>query len=219
MYSRVVLHTRLAIWHRMHVQLIGLCSFLLIGYWTTRVAATKSAIKAMLVNRISDTFLVISILSVLWYLGSGEYSTLCLFDSFNLGYSLPSSEYTPVIYSGLSAWDWICLTMFVGAAGKSAQVFLHTWLADAMEAFEFKPSWSVLYIFLCLVCFVCFVDGFCCLNLFAPSYYCCLECMRYCKRPREFEKLYGRKPYKPLSDAGNFRIAPQRWQHCRSKRS
>ena len=94
---------------------IGVCSYLLIGFWYHRLSATKSAIKAMLVNRVSDTFLFISIMLMWWYLGTTDY-TIFLFNTKEAYYL-----------------DWICLTMMLGAAGKSAQIGLHTWLADAME--------------------------------------------------------------------------------------
>lgn len=69
----------------------------------------------MLVNRVSDTFLFISIMLMWWYLGTTDY-TIFLFNTKEAYYL-----------------DWICLTMMLGAAGKSAQIGLHTWLADAME--------------------------------------------------------------------------------------
>jgi proton-translocating NADH-quinone oxidoreductase chain L len=94
---------------------IGVCSYLLIGFWFNRIAATKSALKAMLVNRVSDTFLFISVLCMWWYLGSTEYVVFMV--------------YTEGVYY----LDFICFTMLVGAMGKSAQVGLHVWLADAME--------------------------------------------------------------------------------------
>lgn len=94
---------------------IGVCSYLLIGFWYHRLSATKSAVKAMLVNRVSDTFLFISIMLMWWYLGTTDY-TIFLFNTKEAYYL-----------------DWICLTMMLGAAGKSAQIGLHTWLADAME--------------------------------------------------------------------------------------
>jgi hypothetical protein len=69
----------------------------------------------MLVNRVSDTFLFISVMLMWWYLGTTDY-TIFLFNTKEAYYL-----------------DWICLTMMLGAAGKSAQIGLHTWLADAME--------------------------------------------------------------------------------------
>jgi len=103
---------------------IGVSSFLLIGFWFHRTAATKSALKAMLVNRVSDTLLFISILCIWWYLGTTEYAVFTA-----LGPSPEGLLYTDNVYY----LDWICLTMLVGAMGKSAQMGLHVWLADAME--------------------------------------------------------------------------------------
>jgi proton-translocating NADH-quinone oxidoreductase chain L len=103
-------------------ELIGVSSYLLIGYWFHRTTATKSAQKAMIVNRVSDTFLLISIILIWWYCGTTEYAVFTAVD-------LAQQEGL-----SLSFIDWICLTMFIGAMGKSAQVFLHVWLPDSMEA-------------------------------------------------------------------------------------
>ena len=94
---------------------IGLCSYLLIGFWFHRLSATKSAQKAMLVNRISDTVLIFGLILQWWYLGGLDYSIII--------------TNTSVAYYN----DWICLTLLLGAMGKSAQLGLHVWLADAME--------------------------------------------------------------------------------------
>ena len=99
----------------MHQSLIGVCSYLRIGFWFHRLSATKSAQKAMLVNRVSDTLLVFSLILQWWYLGGLDYSIII--SNTNVAYYL----------------DWICLTLLLGAMGKSAQVGLHVWLADAME--------------------------------------------------------------------------------------
>jgi proton-translocating NADH-quinone oxidoreductase chain L len=106
-------------------ELIGVSSYLLIGYWFHRTTATKSAQKAMLVNRVSDTFLLISIILIWWYCGTTEYAVFTSMN--NEGGSYFSGPHLRYI-------DWICLTMFIGAMGKSAQVFLHVWLPDSMEA-------------------------------------------------------------------------------------
>ena len=94
---------------------IGVCSYLLIGFWVSRLSATKSAGQAMLVNRVSDTLLVISLMLIWWYCGSLDYDIL---------WSTASHSY----YT-----DWICFTLLCGAAGKSAQLGFHVWLASAME--------------------------------------------------------------------------------------
>jgi hypothetical protein len=112
--------------HTMIIQ-IGVCSYLLIGFWYHRLSATKSAIKAMLVNRVSDTFLFISVMLMWWYLGTTDY-TIFLFNTKEAYYL-----------------DWICLTMMLGAAGKSAQIGLHTWLADAMEGSRHTAFFKTTY--------------------------------------------------------------------------
>ena len=94
---------------------IGVCSYLRIGFWFHRLSATKSAQKAMLVNRVSDTLLIFGIILQWWYLGGLDYSIMI--------------SHTSVAYYN----DWICLTLLLGAMGKSAQLGLHVWLADAME--------------------------------------------------------------------------------------
>jgi hypothetical protein len=83
---------------------IGVCSFLLISFWFHRLSATKSAIKAMLVNRVSDTFLMISIMLMWWYLGSTDFTVLAA--------------------NGMKAAhiDYICLLLLLGVLGKSAQI-------------------------------------------------------------------------------------------------
>nr|YP_009122398.1 NADH dehydrogenase subunit 5 [Pseudosiderastrea formosa]AJH66172.1 NADH dehydrogenase subunit 5 [Pseudosiderastrea formosa] len=97
---------------------VGLCSYLLINFWLTRVEANKAAIKAMLVNRVGDMGLILAMFVILDRFGSLEFSSV-----FNMVVvSAPSSDIT-----------LICLLLFVGAVGKSAQLGLHTWLPDAME--------------------------------------------------------------------------------------
>nr|ATI10793.1 NADH dehydrogenase subunit 5 [Plenaster craigi] len=92
---------------------VGLCSYLLINFWLTRIKANKAAIKAMLVNRVGDLGLVLAMLMILKQFGALEFSTL---------YSIAPSGV-----------EVICLLLFLGAVGKSAQLGLHTWLPDAME--------------------------------------------------------------------------------------
>nr|AMZ79687.1 NADH dehydrogenase subunit 5 [Porites panamensis] len=97
---------------------VGLCSYLLINFWLTRIEANKAAIKAMLVNRVGDMGLILAMFIILDRFGSLEFSSV-----FNMVVvSAPSSDIT-----------LICLLLFVGAVGKSAQLGLHTWLPDAME--------------------------------------------------------------------------------------
>ena len=95
--------------------MIGVCSYLLIGFWFHRLSATKSAQKAMLVNRVSDTLLIFGRILQWWYLGGLDYSIMI--------------TNTTVSYYN----DWICFTLLLGAMGKSAQLGLHVWLASSME--------------------------------------------------------------------------------------
>lgn len=97
--------------------MIGVSSYLLINFWFTRVQANKSAIKAIVVNRVGDIFLSIAFFIVFWTFGNLDYATI---------YSLsPYINETILIIIGL-------LFLFA-AIGKSAQLGLHTWLPDAME--------------------------------------------------------------------------------------
>nr|YP_009054625.1 NADH dehydrogenase subunit 5 [Chlorotetraedron incus]AIK29113.1 NADH dehydrogenase subunit 5 [Chlorotetraedron incus] len=96
-------------------EMIGVCSYLLIGFWFHRLSATKAAQKAVLVNRVSDTGLLVGLMVSWWYLGSTDFSVL-------------TATSTTAAYV-----DMLCLTILVGSLGKSAQVGLHVWLADAME--------------------------------------------------------------------------------------
>lgn len=96
-------------------EMIGVCSYLLIGFWFHRLSRTKAAQKAMLVNRVSDTIQLLGLFLCWWYQGSTDTS-------------LMAATRTSAAYA-----DWICLALLGGALGKSAQVGLHVWLADAME--------------------------------------------------------------------------------------
>ena len=106
---------------------VGLCSYLLINFWFTRLQANKAAIKAMIVNRISDLVLILGILILFTNLKTVEYfsafATISILQNYNF---LFLNYYWSII-------DIICLLIFIGAMGKSAQVFLHIWLPDAME--------------------------------------------------------------------------------------
>nr|YP_009159665.1 NADH dehydrogenase subunit 5 [Halcampoides purpureus]AKQ50938.1 NADH dehydrogenase subunit 5 [Halcampoides purpureus] len=96
---------------------VGLCSYLLINFWLTRIEANKAAIKAMLVNRVGDIGLVLAMLAIWDQFGCLDFAT-----TFNTVALYPSDNTT-----------LICLFLFIGAVGKSAQLGLHTWLPDAME--------------------------------------------------------------------------------------
>jgi len=111
---------------------VGLCSYLLIGHWYERQTACDAATKAFIVNRIGDFGFLLGLLLVLLSFGSLEYRHV-----FSQAADL-TEETINVL--GLIGGTWevstltlICLLLFLGAVGKSAQVPLHVWLPDAME--------------------------------------------------------------------------------------
>nr|AAN04074.1 NADH dehydrogenase subunit 5 [Amoebidium parasiticum] len=108
---------------------VGLCSYLLINFWYTRIQANKSAIKAMIMNRIGDLGLTLGILATYYTFGATDYSTI---------FALASSakyETTIIAYNGMEVYNLtlIGILFLIGAIGKSAQLGLHTWLPSAME--------------------------------------------------------------------------------------
>ena len=106
---------------------VGLSSYLLIGFWYKRESANKAAIKAFLVNRIGDFGLAIGVFLIFLYFGTLNYEEV-----FQQVSNFSSKE---INFLGLEAnlITLISLFLFIGAMGKSAQFFLHTWLPDAME--------------------------------------------------------------------------------------
>jgi len=106
---------------------VGLSSYLLINFWFTRIQANKAAIKAMLVNRVGDFSLLLAIFSIYFVFNSLDYDTV-----FGLA---PLMVDCKIILGSfeIPALDLICIFLFIGAMGKSAQLGLHTWLPDAME--------------------------------------------------------------------------------------
>lgn len=106
---------------------VGFCSYLLINFWFTRIQANKSAIKAMLVNRVGDFFILISFFSLYTVYNSLEYDIV-----FNLVAVSFETQFILPIFN-VSVIDFICLLLLLGAMGKSAQIGLHSWLPDAME--------------------------------------------------------------------------------------
>ena len=106
---------------------VGLASYLLIGFWYHKPEANAAAIKAFLVNRVGDFGFALGIFAIYYMIGSVAYDTI-----FAEAKSLVGKE---IFFLGfhLDALTVICLLLFVGAMGKSAQFGLHTWLPDAME--------------------------------------------------------------------------------------
>lgn len=106
---------------------VGVCSFLLINFWTTRIQANKAAIKAMLLNRIGDFSLILGVFAIFFQFNSLDY---------NLVFSLVPYTLNQTITFLSFQWNLITvisLCLFFGAVGKSAQIGLHAWLPDAME--------------------------------------------------------------------------------------
>jgi NADH-ubiquinone oxidoreductase chain 5 len=105
---------------------VGLCSYLLINFWYTRVQANKAAIKAIVVNRFGDFGLCIALILIVYFYKSLEFGTV---------FSMVSMESFSINVFGLSCnvISLIGFFLFLGAIGKSAQLGLHTWLPDAME--------------------------------------------------------------------------------------
>jgi proton-translocating NADH-quinone oxidoreductase chain L len=106
---------------------VGLCSYLLISFWYTRIQANKSAIKAMVVNRIGDFGLSLGILAIFLVFNAVDYATV-----FAVAPSIAGSTFSFFGFE-VEKLTIICILLFVGATGKSAQIGLHTWLPDAME--------------------------------------------------------------------------------------
>jgi proton-translocating NADH-quinone oxidoreductase chain L len=106
---------------------VGVSSYLLINFWFTRVQANKAAIKAMLMNRVGDFALLLAIFTIFFIFCSLDYSIVFSLASLALNAQIIVGGFKLVIL------DVICVLLFMGAMGKSAQLGFHTWLPDAME--------------------------------------------------------------------------------------
>ncbi len=104
-------------------ELVGMCSYLLVGYWYERKPAAEAAQKAFVVNRVGDFGLLLGILGLYWCTGSFEFGTI--------GERLQELVNGGSIAPALAAF--LAVLVFLGPVAKSAQVPLHTWLPDAME--------------------------------------------------------------------------------------
>lgn len=106
---------------------VGLSSYLLINFWFTRIQANKAAIKAMLFNRVADMLMLLALFAIYLLFDTFDYNIIFFIvpnlieSKMNLGSFIVSSI------------DFICLFLFLGAMGKSAQLGFHNWLPDAME--------------------------------------------------------------------------------------
>ncbi|MBA2408842.1 MAG: NADH-quinone oxidoreductase subunit L [Gammaproteobacteria bacterium] len=107
---------------------VGLVSYLLIGFWYTRESAIRANLKAFLVNRVGDFGFVLGIAAIVAHTGSLDYTAVFKHAQALAGETiavLPSTEW--------SLMTVICILLFIGAMGKSAQMPLHVWLPDSME--------------------------------------------------------------------------------------
>lgn len=99
---------------------VGVCSYLLVSFWFTRIAANQSSISAFITNRVGDCFLTLGMFAILWSFGNLDYSTV-----FSLA---------PFVSENVVTIIGICL--LIGAMAKSSQIGLHVWLPQAMEGFN-----------------------------------------------------------------------------------
>ncbi len=117
---------------------VGLASYLLIGFWYKKPSASAAAMKAFIVNRVGDFGFALGIFGVFVLFGSINMETI--FAAAPTFLPAEGAEQTEAVISlfGMhlgpeGALNWVCLLLFMGAMGKSAQFLLHTWLPDAME--------------------------------------------------------------------------------------
>ena len=105
---------------------VGLVSYLLIGFWSVRETAIFANLKAFLVNRVGDFGFLLGIAAVAMYFGTMDYAEVFA--------KAPGLAETQVdLFGGVSLMSLICILLFIGAMGKSAQMPLHVWLPDSME--------------------------------------------------------------------------------------
>jgi NADH-quinone oxidoreductase subunit L len=109
-------------------EIMGLCSYLLIGFWYGKDSAKKAMVKAFITTRIGDVVMLLGIAYLYSVTGTLNFRAI-LFDE----HTLHMLADTPSMIQGLSAGGLIGLLLFIGAVGKSAQWPLHVWLPDAME--------------------------------------------------------------------------------------
>ena len=106
---------------------VGLCSYLLINFWFTRIEANKAALKALLMNRIGDFGLLLGILLLFYFVRTVDFSVVFAIAPY---FMLKTFSILGFDFEILTC---ICVFLFVGSIGKSAQLGLHTWLPSAME--------------------------------------------------------------------------------------
>ncbi len=106
---------------------VGLCSYLLIGFWFKKTSANAAAMKAFIVNRVGDFAFIIGIFTIFTIFGEVEFSKIFAKISEH------QNDVISVFGMNFDAINLICVLLFIGSMGKSAQIGLHTWLPDAME--------------------------------------------------------------------------------------
>jgi NADH-quinone oxidoreductase subunit L len=106
---------------------VGLMSYLLVGFWYTKDTASAAAIKAFVVNRVGDFGFILGIATTFWLFGTIRFAEIFP--------AVSAHAHQTWMFAGQywAAMDLACVLLFIGAMGKSAQFFLHTWLPDAME--------------------------------------------------------------------------------------
>jgi NADH-quinone oxidoreductase subunit L len=107
---------------------VGMVSYLLIGFWYTRPSAIVANLKAFIVNRIGDFGFVVGIAAIVYFTHSMDYRT-----AFAAAPAIAPAKLALTSSTSIGALTFICVCLFVGAMGKSAQVPLHVWLPDSME--------------------------------------------------------------------------------------
>jgi len=106
---------------------VGLASYLLIGFWYKKLSANAAAIKAFVVNRVGDLGFMLGIFGVFWLFGTVSIPDILAAAPEKVGSSIGFLGFR------VDTMSLLCILLFIGAMGKSAQLGLHTWLPDAME--------------------------------------------------------------------------------------
>ncbi len=106
---------------------VGLASYLLIGFWYQKPSANAAAIKAFIVNRVGDFGFALGVFGVFFVFGTLDFTAV-----FEMAAGMEGESF---LFAGFDVdiLTTLCILLFIGAMGKSAQLFLHTWLPDAME--------------------------------------------------------------------------------------
>ena len=114
-------------------ELVGVCSYLLIGFWYNRPAAAAAAKKAFIVTRIGDLGFLLAILYLFFNRAAFQEQGLSPLEIRDIYIAVPLAQAGTLAALGGMGMTWLAVGIFAGAAGKSAQFPLHTWLPDAME--------------------------------------------------------------------------------------